>query len=68
MKILSHFCYFVAIGYLGGDKVSEMRRPLELIQILKSMRVLRALCCATYSHMVFMEDYAHAHLTANSCL
>ena len=66
-KIPGHFRYFVATDYLSGGEVSEMGRPLESIRILKSMRVLGVLCCATYSHMVFVEDYAHAHPTANSC-
>jgi len=67
MKILSHFHYFVVTDYLSGNKVSKMKRSLESIQILKNMRVLKALCCATYSHMIFMKDYVHVHPTVNSC-
>ncbi len=67
MKILSHFHYFVVTDYLSNNKVSKMRRSLKSIQILKSIKVLRALCCATYSHMIFMKDYAHVHFTVNSC-
>ena len=67
MKISEHFHYFIVINYLSNSKVSEMRRFLESIQILKNMRVLKMLCCVIYSHMIFMKDYVHVHLTANSC-
>jgi uncharacterized membrane protein len=67
IKISGHFHYFIATDYLSSNKVSEMRRSLESIQILKSIRVLRVLCCTTYSYMIFVKDYAHVHLTVNSC-